>query len=342
MAADPLGDRYAAAVPSDTASENWHLLADENGNMNLLDMEHDLEEHLNAGGDAAADLRFNPSSDVRIFLFTRRNRDRGQRIQTNNAAQLRDSYFNRAHPSRFIIHGWKGSGEANINRVIRHAYFGRGDFNVFVVDWGAGANDNYLVSRRRVPDVGRQTAMFIDFLVGQTSISFASITVIGHSLGGHAAGFVGKRVTRGRIQDLVALDPANPGFPYDNPAGRVHTSDAVYVESIQTNINMLGIAGPIGHASFYPTFGRIQPGCRPDPRGSCSHERAVEFFVESLQNVRAFFGTRCGGGFANIQSQVCPSSGAGAFMGGEPVRKTARGVFYMAVNDRRPFGRGQR
>lgn len=89
---------------------------------------------------------------------------------------------------------------------------------------------------------------------------------------GQIVGLTGKQVTRGRIQKIVALDPAGPLFSIDTPNERVNRGDGAYVEVIHTNYHMLGFREPIGDADFYPNWGRIMPGCDNDS------EFAIECF----------------------------------------------------------------
>jgi pancreatic triacylglycerol lipase len=85
----------------------------------------------------------------------------------------------------------------------------RDDYNVVVVDWGAGAQtSNYIAARNRVGAVGNVVARMIDFLDAAGLTSFDKVNIVGHSLGGHVAGFAGKGVTRGRINAIFATDPA--------------------------------------------------------------------------------------------------------------------------------------
>lgn len=73
---------------------------------------------------------------------------------------------------------------------------------------------------------------------------------------------------------------AGPLFSVNNPAGRLDAGDAEYVECIHTNGPTLlivgaGIGAPIGHADFFPSGGRSQPGCWTN---TCSHGRAVTYY----------------------------------------------------------------
>lgn len=203
-----------------------------------------------------------------------------------------------------------------------------------------GANTiNYAAARDRINDVGLVTAQFVDFLNAH-GMPFWSLTITGHSLGGHAAGITGKRVTRGRVQNIVAMDPAFPLFSMGNPGARVDSSDANYVEIIHTDIGRLGFDQPIGHASFYPNWGRGHPGCGLDVAGTCGHSRAWEFFAESIRH-NNFWSTRCSG-WGAIQSTSCPSTGPSMQMGGEPVAQGASGVYFLTTHGNSPFSQGWR
>lgn len=131
----------------------------------------------------------------------------------------------------FIVHGWNNNGGSPVNTRIRAAYLARGNFNVIVVDWGAGAQTiNYIAARNRVNDVGPRVAQMADWLNQSAGAAFANMVAVGHSLGGHTVGIAGKRVSRGRLAAVVALDPADPGFSVNRPAERVAPTDANYVE----------------------------------------------------------------------------------------------------------------
>lgn len=55
------------------------------------------------------------------------------------------------------------------------------------MDWGTGAiTPNYALARGRVPAVGQVVGQFIDW-INTHGLPFSSISVTGHSLGGHIA-----------------------------------------------------------------------------------------------------------------------------------------------------------
>lgn len=323
-------DSEAAIETVAKAEPDWQLVPDGDGFMHLVDI-----------NDLAIEPMFNAWNDVFVRLVTHSNRNNPIHIQLNNAGQLNNSPFNPSHQTRIIIHGWNNDGTSGVNNLLRNAYLDRGNFNVFIVDWGRGAHTiNYPAARNHINDVGHYVAQYIDFLHQARGTPFNSITVVGHSLGAHTGGIAGKRVSRGRIQNIVALDPAFPLFSMGNAGTRVHYNDAHYVCSIHTDTGRLGFDQPLGDASFYPNWGRNMPGCGIDLAGTCGHSRAWEYFGESIRTGN-FWATRCGG-YSNILNRSCPSTGASQLMGGEPVVRANNGVYFLGVNANPPFAQGWR
>lgn len=163
-----------------------------------------------------------------------------------------------------------------------------------------------------------------------------------HSLGGHIAGLTGKRVRRGRLHSVVAMDPAGPLFSLRNSGDRVHYTDASYVEVIYTDRGGLGFDEPIGHANFYPNWGSGQPGCGWDIGGLCSHNIVEDFFEASINPANVFRATQCRS-FSGIRLRTCIDSGPSRRMGGEPVMdgvSAPETVFFLETNARSPFARG--
>lgn len=190
-----------------------------------------------------------------------------------------------------------------------------------------------------VREAGKQVAAFIDFLHRNHGLNLASTYIIGHSLGAHVAGITGKHVKRGRIRAIFGLDPAQPLFSIDRPNERLDANDAEYVENIHTNTAFKGFAKPIGDSSYYPNWGRRQPGCGADLLGSCSHERAVRYFAESLEGKSNFYGVQCES-YGNIENMTC-NIGVTVKMGGDLLDFKGSGVFYVPVGEKYPFAKGK-
>lgn len=303
-------------------------------------LDGDFEE---VSTDEVADFTpfFVPETDIIFELFTRNNPNESQILSMDNAESITNSYFNREHPTRFTIHGWTGDSDSSINAEIRDAYLQLGEFNVIFVDWGAGAQTpNYVAARNRVGPTGTALGAFIQYLSEVTGASTREMTIIGYSLGAHVAGFAGKALSgQFRLGGIVSLDAARPLFSPDRPDQRLDVRDAEYVESFHTNIGTLGFDDPLGHASFYPNFGRRQPGCGVDPAGGCAHGRSHRLFTESLNSEIGFYARQCRS-FADVTRGSCVRAGPDMRMGGEPTDTGARGVFWLPTNSRSPFAKG--
>jgi len=306
------------------------LVPDSNGVLHLVD--------INAV-DMEAEPLFNAANDIVFRSFTRLNPTISRTIRINNNNDLSSSNFNPSNPSRYHIHGWQGGGTFT-GSGIRRAWLDRISCNVFTVDWGTGASTiNYVTARNRVGAVATVVAQFIDWVHTRTNTPFSSVSVIGHSLGGHIAGLTGKRVARGRVQSVLAMDPAGPLFSMNSPNERVHHTDAVYTECIYTDQGGLGFDEPLCHANFYPNWGSNQPGCLT---GLCSHN-IVEDFVEASMNPANVFGARQCNSFTAIRVRTCITSGPSRRMGGEPLQdgtSAPQTVFFLQTNSRSPFAQG--
>lgn len=216
------------------------MIADGEGRVHLSDLMPDQVE---------LEPFFNADTDIIYMLFTRENPTAGQRLDSN-IDSVRNSNFNVNRNTRFMIHGWNADGPSLAGMTA--AYLRSGDFNVITVDWSAGSSTiNYITARNRVNEAGPALSRFIDFLSVNGYIpDFGRVNVAGHSLGAHVAGVAGKFVTRGRLPKIIGLDPAGPLFDISNPATRLDASDAVYVEGINTNAGLLGLAQPVAHATL--------------------------------------------------------------------------------------------
>jgi len=284
---------------------------------------------------------FNAQRDIEWHLTTRTNRVLTQRLTFQNLASINNSNFNRARQTRFVIHGWLEDRRSDIGTTVPRSLLDYQDFNVIFVDWSAGGGTlNYAAAANRVTAVGQTVAAQIDWMNLNVGLDFNRLTIIGFSLGAHCAGHTGKNVRRGRINQIIGLDPAGPLFSVRVGTGRIDAGDARYVECIHTNgpgtfTIGLGIGAPICHSDFFPNGGQSQPGCLLDV---CSHERAVDFYAESVANNR-FQANLCASR-DTISSLRC--RGATAWMGGDDTNfpKSLRGSYFLETNRSSPFAQG--
>uniref|UniRef100_A0A182QG17 Lipase domain-containing protein n=1 Tax=Anopheles farauti TaxID=69004 RepID=A0A182QG17_9DIPT len=326
--------RSSPLLREDDDNHEWHVAADEDGNMRLVSyaMPYQLD------GEKPR-REFVPERDTRFLLYTASNPEVPHVITNGVLESVLTSPFNASNPTRVIIHGWLGTQNSEINRLTRSALFFVGNYNVIYVDWSVGSLDDfYPNSRALVYAVGAATSNMLDYLGRYTQLNKRDVVVVGHSLGAHVAGNVGKW-QNGAIGTIIGLDPALPFFA-DNAPDRIMASDADYVEIIHTNGGVLGFMDPIGDADFYPNYGRIQPACGPDVGGSCAHARAVHFYVESILSRNGFIGRQCES-FQNIRDGRCVETGVTSRMG-EPAKAAGAptGIFFMETANGFPFAVG--
>lgn len=123
-------------------------------------------------------------------------------------------------PTRLYIHGFYGDQETS--RRYAKAYLERDNYNFIAINWVRGAKTiNYVKARYRVMEVGKATARFVDFLV-TLGLDLDDLTCVGHSLGAHACGVMGKNLKSGKLATIFALDPALPLFHLKNHTFRLH------------------------------------------------------------------------------------------------------------------------
>lgn len=201
--------------------------------------------------------------------------------------------------------------------------------------WGKGSKTFcYDWAKKRVRIVGSIVAEFMDFILGNDPLKWNQLTIVGHSLGSHIAGIVGRKVKLGKVGTIFALDPAEPLFR--NIRNRLNKNDAKYVEVIHTNGRCLGMKKAIGTADFYVNGGEEQPGCFDD---ICDHGRSYELFRESIGENNNFYAKPC------IHRQFFTKPSKFVLMGGETGgtnQKNISGTFCFNTNDRQPFGIGKR
>lgn len=202
---------------------------------------------------------------------------------------------------------------------------------ILKVDWGKGATTMcYNHARKRTEDVGKAIAMFLDFVIGDNANKWDQLTLVGHSLGAHIAGYAGKNVQNGKIGTILGLDPAGPFFDLNDPKTRLNSNDAKYVEAIHTDSKCYGIANSIGTTDFYINGGERQKGCLFDV---CHHLRVVDLFVESIGKKNKFNAYKCGE----------KRGGSDVLMGGEPgnLKKRLSGDYCLNTRGDSPYGKGQ-
>uniref|UniRef100_A0A1A9WEZ9 Lipase domain-containing protein n=1 Tax=Glossina brevipalpis TaxID=37001 RepID=A0A1A9WEZ9_9MUSC len=298
---------------------------------------------------------------MHFFLYKRDFPDCGREIRVDDDESLNLSGFNAEHPTRILVHGWLTSSNGSFNRIVKNAYMNLTkiqtnlsidpneiinfendvnsnlfrDFNIIIVDWATiGSNINYFSVVNMIDKLGLYLTEFLLYLQLKANLHISDCYIIGHSMGSHIAGSVGRQLKPQRINTIFALDPAGPKFRNLRSDQRLSSSDAVYVEVIHTS-DILGIQQDIGHASFYANFGKSQKNCY---KFGCSHRRAYHYFAESITSKLGFWGMKCEK--VSEDTWILYNEEEEFRMGGEP-STPKNGTFYVKTNDKPPYALGR-
>ncbi|XP_029044589.2 lipase member H-like isoform X1 [Osmia bicornis bicornis] len=229
------------------------------------------------------------------------------------------------------IHGFLENPDADNVLTIIKAYLDERDVNLIAVDWGDVAIDiNYVFVSSQVTVIGKAVAEFLEKL--SRVIDLNTLHVIGHSLGAHVAGQIGRsmNVTLTRI---TGLDPALPLF-YPSTC-HIRPTDAEAVVILHTDGGFYGTPVDTGTVDFYANRGAVpQPGC-PKIIGSelCSHQRSVKLYAESLKNSKAFPVHKC---FDKLEIGGVSKS----IYFGDSTPDNIHGSYCFDTNAQAPYGKG--
>ncbi|XP_066582884.1 phospholipase A1 member A-like [Prorops nasuta] len=267
-----------------------------------------------------------------------------------------------------IIHGYKGSGSDAGAIAGANTFLDLMDANVLMLDWTRGASSAYNVAVANTELVGRQLGLLLMDMIN-LGTSPNEIHAVGFSLGAHVAGCAAEHLKRNHLLlgRITGLDPASPFFRHHifrEPWRKLDASDAKLVDVIHTDgsedfADGFGLFKPIGHVDFFPNGGKEQPGCVDvknsvvmshfkenflDKDIACSHIRAWQLFVESIQT--AHVSHQC-----KFDAWPCPQ-GAISFLRGTcfpqetsewsqemgfPADRGPLGIYFLATRAEPPF-----
>ncbi|KAL5016355.1 hypothetical protein ScPMuIL_005944 [Solemya velum] len=307
-------------------------------------------------------LPASPSSIGTTFLlFSRRNPNRvaADTLNYTRIDSLRTSHFNPSLPTKFIIHGLGQSIDADWMHTMKDELLIKGDMNVVVVGWGDGATIiDYDSAAANTRVVGMQVKLLVDRMVSLGS-RLTNIHLIGHSLGAHTSGYTGRRL-HGQLGRITGLDPAEPEFEKHPISVRLDNTDARFVDVIHSNGASItkggyGLMVVSGDIDFYVNGGEKQRGCPGQILGTlsalfhlqfgkmgksvaCSHSRAHDYFIESINTACPFTSYPCASyaAFERGECMDCGTSGC-AQMGYYADQYATRASLYLDTNARAPY-----
>ncbi|EDX02578.1 phospholipase A1 [Drosophila yakuba] len=248
--------------------------------------------------------------------------------------------FYKDRPTVLFITGWKSSINNSNSGPVTKAYRCRNDTNVLVLDAANFIDTLYTWSALNTEAIGAYLATALLRL--DTSYVTKRFHLVGHSLGAQIAGSTGRnyrQMSGGQIlHRITGLDPANPCFYDGNDLEGLRSGDARFVDIIHTNPGMLGTSKRAGDADFF-VQGRIpfKPGCEELDPMSCSHQRAVDYWTETLypSNENDFLAKRCKRYSELLLGNDCKDTDT---VMGYAAKPTDLGLFYVAANPVQPYG----
>lgn len=282
----------------------------------------------------------------RFYLFTQQNKSVAEELFPYNRAAISSSGFDSRRMTIGIIHGFSASSQDYRLTDMRKAFLEKFDYNVVMVDWSLGADHvNYLKAAANSRVVGAVTAGLLEALRDVKDLDLAHLHLVGHSLGAHICGYVGRRLKG--IGRITGLDPAGPYFEDSDTPVRLDPSDAIFVDVIHTDGRKylgFGIIIPVGHVDFYPNKGKHQPACKTNTFSAvsklvsakldslsadiaCSHMRSILLFTESIRSSCRF----------RACCDTCPIK---CTTMGLNVDRDVRGSYRLSTNCASPFCRG--
>ncbi|XP_054710966.1 pancreatic triacylglycerol lipase-like [Uloborus diversus] len=191
-------------------------------------------------------ISVSPTSDLRtkFNIYTPANPEIPQILNASNES-ISNTILDANYPTKVIIHGYNTDLNENDARfMIKDELLREGQYNVIIVNWTENNKSPYYQAVANARVVGAQVAKLLNFHVANRGFEPQNMHVIGHSLGGQMAGWVGERIPLlGRI---TGLDPAGPYFQDAENEVRLDTTDADFVDIIHSNGGDTIVGGALG------------------------------------------------------------------------------------------------
>ncbi|CAH1105067.1 unnamed protein product [Psylliodes chrysocephalus] len=288
-----------------------------------------------------------PHKQIQFFLYTRRTQQNPELIDTTRDDSLFNSQFNRAYPTKVVIHGFGGGRMFAPSTDMRDAYFYRGNYNVIIVDYGTLVKEPCLKQMAWAPRFcAKCIAQLVDYLSRHPrGVRADELHVIGYSIGAHIGGLVANYLNpdkHGKLGRITGLDPTIFFYMGQNSSRDLDSTDAHFVDVLHTGAGVLGQWGPTGHADFYINGGSSQPGCRSDTifnTLACDHTKVTPYFIESIITKNGFWAYPCPTLLSFMIGWCNPEDQEYVLMG-EHVTHNARGVYYVRTNPKPPYSLG--
>lgn len=150
------------------------------------------------------------------FLLLRPTPNQFEYIQLNETSKLlKHPYFHNDRPTMLYGFGYTEKYTSMSTQTVVSSYILRGDHNILVVEWSK-YSDGFFDSIPNTNKVGAIVGKTL-LTMNENGFNLSSFHLVGHSLGGHLVGFIGRSVFENsnkkfKLSRVTALDPAGPFF----------------------------------------------------------------------------------------------------------------------------------
>ncbi|XP_063382157.1 phospholipase A1 member A-like [Cydia fagiglandana] len=243
------------------------------------------------------------------------------------------------------VGGYFEANAFNTGRNMGYDYKARG-YNALSLDTLQFTTTYYPHAARLARAVGKHAAEMLVRLT-EYGLDPKKLEITGMSLGAHTMSFIAKnyrRITGRNISSLVSLDPAGPCFRHLGPDQRLDKSDADFVATVLTTMDLSSISFPFSHVTFYVNGGAYQEGhfawffCD----SICSHARSYAIWWAAVVYPEAFIAVRCDtvdqardGDCYDIQPMVTNTMSP-------LIDRSKPGIYYLRTSNRWPFALGKK
>ncbi|KAG8193196.1 hypothetical protein JTE90_005546 [Oedothorax gibbosus] len=211
----------------------------------------------------------------------------------------------------------------NLFEVMKNKILENGPFTVIIFDWSKYNGPPVSLALYNMQVIGPIAADMLNFITENAGVPAENMILAGHSLGGHLAGYIGKRVPNlGRIDSLDPSWQFMESFPY---LEKISYKDAKFVRVFHSSYELtsFGITSPLGHIDIYFNGGISQPRCEfgaTYQRTSgdwvtiysvilkyiCPHEMMNTYYIYTMNTTDCqFLATHCDS-YEDFQAGKCP------------------------------------
>ncbi|KAH8352379.1 hypothetical protein KR084_003811, partial [Drosophila pseudotakahashii] len=294
-----------------------------------------------------------PNANITFWLYTK-EKPEGLEISSLSIPVLE---FLPMKPLKVLIHGFNGHRNYTPNIQLRPRFI-KLDINVISLDFQKLAFEPcYSEAVHNAKFVGRCIAQLLRLLLESKLVANKDLHLIGLGLGAHVAGFVGQFIPEHKLEHITALDPAKPLYLVQDKTQKLDPTDAKFVDVVHTDVLMLGLLEAVGHVDFYLNMGVEQPNCGPINQSKsfyltsnsltfcfpvethfCYHNRAADYYAESITTPDGFYGFYCPN-YKSFATGACVPKKDIEPMGFY-AHPEARGRYFLDTNNGPPYAMG--